>query len=324
MQKFFRQMLLLLGCLSLVACNASKGPYTREYLQSVCEDYLTAMLSSDPSGLLFSDSLKFTENTKEISLGEGLWALDSLERTGFNIYAMDSVSNQVGYYGLLMRKEKPYLLALRLKIEDHKISEIEHVIAEHIGEKGMRNLVTARPEYLEPVPVELRDTREKMFEIANLYFDAIEQDRGNVAPFAKGCVRHENGGQTTTNPYPDRADFGDTPEEELRYKMAIIDNLEPGEQIDCQSLIYITRIQPRRLTIIDEKLGLVYGFPMFEHDGKIQWETIIGVPGVDSIPKFFPAFNLQAGELFKIAGGEIHSVEANGFMLPYEASSGWD
>jgi hypothetical protein len=322
--KFLVHSMCIAVCAVLISCSSGNGPYSREYLQGVADDYLAAMIAGDPSTLSLSDSLKYTENAVEMKVGEGLWASDSLEMTDFNIFAIDTVSNQVGYYGLLKNNSKPLILALRLKVENKAITEIEHVFAGRIGEKGMKNLVTPRPEYLEPVPVELRDTREKMFEIANLYFDAIEQDKGNVAPFAEGCTRHENGGQTTTNAYPDSTQFGDTPEEKLRYKMAIIDALSPAGQIDCQSLIYITRIQPRRLTIIDQKLGLVYGFPMFEHDGKIQWEKIIGVPGVDSIPKFFPAFNLQAGELFKIYSGKIYSVEANGFMLPYEASGGWD
>jgi hypothetical protein len=187
---------------------------------------------------------------------------------------------------------------------------IEHVIARFISDNGMKNLVIPRPGLVEPVPGELRVPRERMFEIANLYFDAIEQDKGSVAPFADDCERHENGTQTTTNKQPDPADFGDSKEEQLRLAMARIDACGCAKQIDAQNLSYITRIQPRRLTIIDEKLGLVFGFPMFVHKGDVQSIKIIGVPGVDTIPKKFPPFNLQAGEIFKISGGQIHEIEA--------------
>lgn len=33
--------------------------------------------------------------------------------------------------------------------------------------------------------------------------------------------------------------------------------------------------------------------------------------------------NLQAGEIFKIRAGKIHEIEANGFLLPCNAASGW-
>jgi len=174
------------------------------------------------------------------------------------------------------------------------------------------------------LPDDSRDTRDEMFNIANLYFEAIERDTGSIAPFADDCVRHENGIQTTTNEQPDPAGFGDSSEEQLRFAMAKVDACGCEKQIDIQNLAYITRIWPRRLIIIDEKLGLVFGFPMFVHKGDVQWVKIAGLPGVDTIPKKFPPFNLQAGEIFKISEGKIHEIEANGMVVPYEAGSGWD
>jgi len=125
------------------------------------------------------------------------------------------------------------------------------------------------PGLVEPVPVEQRVRREKMFEIANFYFDAIEQDDGSVAPFADDCVHNENGTQTTTNVQFDPADFGNSEEEQLRLAMARIDACGCAKQINAQNLSYITRIQPRSLSIIDEKLGIVFGFPMFVHRGNV-------------------------------------------------------
>lgn len=188
----------------------------------------------------------------------------------------------------------------------------------------MKNLIIPRRGLVEPVQVDQRVSREKMLEIANLYFESIEQNDGSAAPFADDCARHENGTQTTTNEQPNPADFGNSPEEQLRLAMARIDACGCAKQMDTQNLSYITKIWPRRLVIIDEKLGLVFGFPMFVHKGDVQKIKIIGVPGVDTIPKRFPPFNLQAGEIFKISDGKIHEIEANGFVLPYEGSGGWD
>jgi hypothetical protein len=90
------------------------------------------------------------------------------------------------------------------------------------------------------------------------------------------------------------------------------------------NLGYITRIRPRRLLIVDEEMGLVYGFPMFVHRGNVRSVKIVGVSGVEALPKEFGPINLQAGEIFKIRGGKIHEIEANGVLVPYGAKSGWE
>jgi hypothetical protein len=63
---------------------------------------------------------------------------------------------------------------------------------------------------------------------------------------------------------------------------------------------------------------------MFVHRGNVRSLKSVGVPGVDTIPMNFGPINLQAGEIFKIRSGKIHEIEANGFLLPYNATSGWE
>jgi hypothetical protein len=326
MQRVKTILSVFIICTGLIFSCVSKKPSQRALLKELADKYLNAVVAGDPAyaGLPLSPSVKFTEDTQVRKIGEGLWVGASEAPTTFKVYVIDTVSNQVGFYGVMKENDKPIILALRLKVENSQITEIEHVIAQQINEKGMKNLITPRPAFTEPVPVDQRDSRTRMFDIANLYFEAIEQDYSSIAPFADDCVRHENGTQTTTNEQPNPADFGNSKEEQLRLAIARVDACGCAKQIDAQNLAYITRIWPRRLTIIDEELGLVFGFPMFQHKGDVQFVKIIGVPGVDTIPKKFPPFNLQAGEIFKIHGGKIHEVEANGMVVPYGAGSGWD
>jgi len=56
----------------------------------------------------------------------------------------------------------------------------------------------------------------------------------------------------------------------------------------------------------------------------VQSTKIVGVPGVDEVSRPIGPFNLQAGEIFKIRGGRIHEIEANGVLLPYGSSGGWE
>ena len=188
----------------------------------------------------------------------------------------------------------------------------------------MPNLTTPRPGFLQPVPPSARVSRQEMLRIANAYFASIEQCNGDLAPFADDAERHENGSQTTTNKPPNLASFGSSESEQQKLAMARINTLGVRDQMNCRILSYITRIQPRRLLIVDEEMGLVYGFPMFVHRGNVRTIQIMGVPGVDTVPMPYSPFNLQAGEIFKICGGQIHEIEANGCLLPYGAGSGWE
>lgn len=86
----------------------------------------------------------------------------------------------------------------------------------------------------------------------------------------------------------------------------------------------IEQTNARVAPFADEEYGLVFGFPMFVHRGDVRTIRIAGVPGVTTIPRPFGPINLQAGEIFKIRSGKIHEIEANGFLLPYGAPSGWE
>jgi hypothetical protein len=86
---------------------------------------------------------------------------------------------------------------------------------------------------------------------------------------------------------------------------------------------FITRLWPRRHEVVDEELGIVFSFPMFNHRGGSGTVKIYNVPGIDSLPLGGSSSSMQAGELFKIDGGRIVAVEAMGAQLPYGTKSGW-
>ncbi|MGO9094342.1 MAG: hypothetical protein ACLQGV_03895 [Bryobacteraceae bacterium] len=305
-----------IAALTLCAVPALAAPTCdRACLVAIVDQYLAALVKHDPSGLPLAAPFKFTENTATIPLGDGLWVGASAGPATFKIYAADPTWGQAGFFGVVQEFDKPVLLALRLKVEDGKIREIEHVVARYLGPLGAAGLVTPRPGLVQPVPPAERVSRQRMLSIADSYFDSIERTNSRLAPFAPDCERHENGVQTTTNK---------TPHPGADPASAAIDALNCGDQIDTRNLSYITRIRPRRLLIVDEEYGLVFAFPMFVHRGDVRSIRIVGVPGVTTIPRPFGPINLQAGEIFKIRGGQLHEIEANGFLLPYGAANGWE
>lgn len=307
---------------------AGSGPPLPTHCDRACmiglvDRYLAALVAHDPSTLPLSKGVRFTEDTAEIPIGSGLWVGASEVPTSFKIYAVDPASGQVGFFGVMKERGKPVILALRLKVVNGRITEIEHVLARNLRADRMQNLITPRPALLADVPAGERTAHEDMVNAADSYFEAIEQGKGSIAPFADDCERHENGGQTTHNahPVPWPVPLG-SPEADRG--MAIIGTLSCSQQVDSGVLGFITRLWPRRLTIVDQEKGLVFAFPMFNHRGGSGTIAIKGVPGVTSLPLGGGTSNLQAGEIFKIRGGKIHEIEAMGVSLPYGSKSGWE
>ena len=295
----------------------------RDCMIHLTDQYLAALIKHNPAGLPLARGVRFTENTAEIPVGDGLWVGASEAPTTFKIYAVDPASSQVGFYGVMKENGRPLIIALRLKVIDGEITEIEHVLARNLRPDRMQNLITPRAAFLANVPPGQRTSREDMLNAANSYFEAIEHGNGKLAPFAEDCERHENGGQTTHNakPVPWPVPMGSPADD---HAMAILGTLTCTAQVDSGILSFITRLWPRRLAVVDEQKGLVFAFPMFQHRGAVHDIKIKGVPGVDVVHMNGGTSNLQAGEIFKIRAGKIHEIEAMGVSLPYGTKSGWN
>jgi hypothetical protein len=314
----FAATFALLFC-AMNAPAEQSGSCDRTCLTGLVDQYLAALVRHDPTGLPLATDVKFTENTATIPLGDGLWVGASEAPTTFRIYAADPVSHQAAFYGVMKEFNKPIIFALRLKMEGGKITEIEHIVVRDVRPAGLPNLVTPRPGLVEIIPPDDRVSRDEMFKIANSYFDSIEQSNGDVAPYADDCVRHENGMQTTTNKAPTAGPLG-----AAASPLAKIGRLGCAASMDTHGLMYITKVWPRRVLVLDEERGLAFSFPMFVHRGNVRSIKISGVPGVDTIPMNFGPIDLQAAEIFAIRNGKIHEIEAMGYLLPYNAKTGWE
>jgi hypothetical protein len=298
-------------------------PCDRACLTGIVDRYLAALVRHDPTGLPLNRDVKFTENGARIKVGgEGLWVGASELPTGFHCYAVDVGAGQVGFYGVMKERDRPLIIALRLKVVNGQITEIEHVLARGLRPDAVKNLANPRPEFITTLTAANRLPRQQMVNIADSYFEAIEHADGKLAPFADDCVRRENGGQTTHNakPVPWPVPLGSKAADDA---MAYIGTLSCSDQLDTHVMDFITRLWPRRLEIVDEDLGLVFAFPMFQHRGGSGTIKVYNVPGVDSLPLGGSSSNMQAGEIFKIDHGRIAAVEAMGVSLPYGTKSAW-
>lgn len=298
----------------------SQNQCDRDCLKNIVDQYIAAMVKHDATGLPIAPGYKYTENTAAVEIGDGLW-VGASEAPNFKIYGLDPVAGQAGIFCVMKEFGKPVIVSIRLRVQDGKITEIEHIVRRDPRPEGMPNLVTPRPGFLETVPASERTPREEMRRIANAYFDTILQNNGKLAPFADDCERHENGVQTTTNKtLPEKGPDGGP----LSPTMAKLLALGCEASMNTGSWVYITKIEPRRPLIVDEEKGIVFAYPMFFHRGKVRSMKIVGVPGVDTLPISFGPINMEACAVFKIRGGKIHEIEAMGFLLPYGSETGWE
>jgi hypothetical protein len=293
--------------------NGAGGACSRACLIALVDSYLAALVAHDPARVPIADGAKLVENAKAMKPGEGLWQTASAAPTTFKIYVPDPVAQQVGFIGVIQDGGKPAELALRLKLANGKITEMEHLIAGNLGERNLPNLQTPRAAFSAPVPAAQRDTRAQMLKIGASYYDALDDNDGSKAPFADDCLRRENGMQTTGNPPPAQpGGIGST------------GALGCAAQLDTGTFQYSDRIDNRRVEIADPETGLVIGFSHFRHSMTQKFVTIKGVPGVEKIEMPFDAFDLPAAHIFKVSGGKIHEIEAMGFTADYQSPTGWE
>jgi hypothetical protein len=303
------------------ALRAQAAVCDRTCLTGIMDAYLAALVAHAPDKAPLARTVRFTENTGVLDVGEGLWIGASEAPSTFRLYVPDPATDQVAFIGMMKEFDRPILVAVRLRVLNRRVIEAEHVVVRDLSEPVLKNLVSPRAAFTADVPAEQRVPRPEMVRVADSYYDALSTGISTFTPFAADCVRHENGLQTSTNrsPVPPPA----MPPDQVA-GFSILAGLGCAAQVDSQMFAYITSIDLRRVQIVDEQKGLVFGLTMFRHLGRTRTLPLKGVPGLTSIPVDVGPIDLQAAHVFKIANGAIHEIEAIGYTLPYKSRSGWE
>lgn len=280
--------IVLLVSLAVPARTQSRGgACDRECLRGFITQYLDAMLKHDPKKLATASNARFTEDTKTMPLGEGLWKGASKIRP-YRQDFLDVRDGQAMSYVVVEENGMPAMLALRLKIAERKITEIETLVTRSRAEGAIfqiENLTTPRAVLNVAPDASQKMSREQLIRIAEFYpaglkvggtFDAVN------APFAPDAYRIENGTVTAG----------------------------PGARAGSEN-IRTQRIMAHpdvtyRVAAVDEDLGVVILRLDFGNTGS-----------------YGPGNALTTFELFKIYGGQLHAVEAFIHIMPENTPSGW-
>lgn len=313
--------LALLSLLTVGSATASSAlpSCDRECLYGHLEAYLGALERRDATRLPWSKDILFTENNVALQVGDGLWGTITALHS-YRLKFADVENGQVGFFGAVQETTADWSpFALRLRVADGKISEVESVVFRladegPMGSGGDRPHPFANPKFedkpalLEVLPEHERRPRARMISIADGYFDTLQLNDGQLfTEFAADCNRIENGVQTTNN-----AALG----------LTSVVALGCEEQFRMGNYRYDDRLRGRRFHVIDEQRGLVFASAFIDHSGRLGTYQLANGKTVES-PVRRP-HSYYAMELFKIKNGRIQQVEAVFLTVPYHMPSPWD
>jgi hypothetical protein len=121
-----RKLVFLTGL--LCALNPAFGQNCdRQCLSGILTSYLPALVAHDPKVLPLAANVRFTEDTVEMPLGEGLWKTAS----GLGSFRQDIIDVRAGVAGthvVVQEKGAPVRFEVRLKVASGKTSEIDTTV----------------------------------------------------------------------------------------------------------------------------------------------------------------------------------------------------
>jgi len=258
----------------------------RDCLKGMITQYIDALVAHDSSRLPLADDVRFTEDSKALKLGEGLWQTVTA-KDSFRQDYLDTEKQVAAAHVAVREGKNQALCSVLLYVKDMKISGIETLVQHITPESRFQPNQLGAPirGMNDPVPADKKQSRESLIRTALTYAEGLRigsfTDAGTH--FAPETYRVENGVIT--------AGIGCGREECGMYEQYI--TLHP-------SII-------ASVAAVDEEKGIVLLWMNFGHAGSTYGEG-------NSLVTF---------ESFKIWGHEIHSINAFFRTLPLATARFW-
>jgi hypothetical protein len=277
-------------------------------LMGFVHGYMDALTHKDPGRARLAPDVRFTENDVEMPIGnDGLWgSITGAASTGLEV--ADPSTGNAAWFGTIDEHGAPAYYAMRLKVMDGRIVEVETVVDRKTtmpAPFGDPDKVVHDPAFAEILPPEQRRPRERLIAVANGYFSTVELNDGAVlTEFDPECERNENGVSTT------HGSVG---------AAAIAQGCEAQFKLGIYRIN--KRVRERRYLLVDEERGVVVGTGFFDHANTFDsYKTTDGQVHATAL-KWPNSLSLM--EAFKIRDGKIYRVEAVFTYVPYFMHSPW-
>ena len=307
-----------------IAVHAAKPACDRACLEGFVDRYLDAVIEDSPAMVPLAGNVRFTEDGQKLAIGDGLWRTMK-SKGSYRLFVTDVEAGQVAFIGTINEdhrdpaKSTPALMALRLRVRNQKITEIEQFIVRDV-EAAKRVEALGRPNHVftEVVPASARMSRAGMIKTANKYFTGMQQNDGKGDyPFTDDCNRIENGNLATNVPTPP----GETRPDPATASV-YSSQWSCKEQFKSGLIHFVTRIRDRRFVAVDRERGLVFSFVFFDHSGG-DTRTFRTPDGRTVTAGPVQPWTWEIAEMFKVENGMIRRIEATLARCPYGMLSGW-
>ena len=281
------------------------APCNRDCLIQAADDYMDALIAHDPSRIHWAKTVRYTENSVAMMIGDGVWGTATAKSTQPQHQA-DPTSGNVTWYGTIEEHGQPSYYAMRLKVEDGKTAEVEVFLRRKGMDEGPFGDPTKYahdPAFSEVLAPAHRVARSKLIAVANGYFSTLQMNDGTVrTQFDPECARQENGMTTTDGSFAGTAQGCE-------------------EQFRQGFFRYDKRVRERRFHVVDEERGVVVASGYIDHPA--DFETYQTKDGKTRHSPFKSPNTLQFMEMFKIRDGRIFRVEVIFESVPYFMTSPW-
>ena len=186
----------ILSALSLSPPTVLAQQCDRACLTGMMTQFINALVAHDSSKLPLAPNVRYTEDSRNAQLGEGIWK-SVTANGGFRQDYIDTRKQVAAAHVLLREGETQVLYSVLLHVADMKIAGIETLVQRVAAGGQFQPTELGKPirGMNDPVPAGKKNSREEMIRIALTYPEGLRV--GNFTdggtPFADEAYRVENG-----------------------------------------------------------------------------------------------------------------------------------
>src|ERR1700733_1560111 len=292
--------IVVLGAVAVFGQSVRAADCNKACLEGIAAAYRTAYLKHDVTLAPFAPHVRYSENSAEMNFPDGTWDTVT-EQVDTPLVLSDPATGQIGIYTSVLQRQTQGFLAVRLRVRDRHITEVEQIIATKRNVSappvpmGDALQYHRDPALRATVPDAQRLPRSAIRQLANGYFSTLQYNTGEIrgTRFAPGAVRHENG-----IPYSD---------------------LEKG--FKSGRYRYNNRVRDRDCFLVDEQRGFTMCRGFIDHKGVLDEYTM--TDGTTAKSNYQEPQSWGFLESFKVTKDGIVAVEATFSAVPYYLRSPW-
>lgn len=281
-----RSLVFLLALFGLSPTLVSAANCDRACLGGMITQYIDALVAHEPTRLPLAANARFTEDSKDLKLGEGLWKTVTA-KGDFRQDYLDLRKQIAASHVLVLEEKIPVLYSVLLYVKGKKITGIETLVQRITPDSKFQPTMLGKPlvGLNDPVPAGKRQPRDAMIRTALAYTEGLRIGSFVDArtPFAKEAYRIENGYFIVGTGCP-RADC----------PVILTQKIMKHPDVNAS------------VAAVDEENGVV-----------LLWMNF------GDTHSYGPGNALVTFEAFKVWGDEIHVVQAFFRTLPVSTQRNW-